>query len=194
MTAVTEDAARDPGIFYASHVWHPGHALASQTIAWEIWEQLGRRAPDWVVIPTGNGSLLRGVRWGFRALQKGKLIKSLPRLVAVQAANCAPLLAYKQGEYHPNRYIATPSIADGVAIPNPPMIESMWAAIKKTKGSVIAIPEEEILPAVDELAHRGLFVEPTAALPFAALSHLERKIKPDQTVVIILTGHGFKTC
>lgn len=193
VAAATDAAAQDPDVFYASHVWHPGYVLAVQTIAWEIWEQLGRRAPDWVVIPAGNGTLLRGIRWGFRSLQKGKLIKSLPRLAAVQAANCAPLLAYKKGNYHPNQYVASPTIADGVAVPNPPLIEPMWSAIKKTKGRVIAVPEEDIIPAQDELAHRGFFVEPTAALSFAALPYLERKIKPDQTVIIILTGHGFKT-
>ena len=84
-------------------------------------------------------------------------------------------------------------MADGVAVPNPPLIEAMAAAVKKTKGRVIAIPEDEILPARDELARHGFFVEPTSALSFAALPYLERKIKPDQTVVIILTGHGLKS-
>ncbi len=190
---VAEAAAEDPAVFYASHVWHPGYVLAIQTIAWEIWEQLGRKAPDWVVMPAGNGALLRGVRWGFRSLQKGKVIKSLPRLVAVQSANCAPLRAYKKGDYQANRFQAEPTVADGVAIPNPPLIEAMGAAVKKTKGRVIAIPEEKILPARDELAHHGFYVEPTAALSYAALSHLERRIKPDQTVVLILTGHGLKS-
>jgi len=190
---VAEAAASDPAVFYASHVWHPGYVLAIQTIAWEIWEQLGRKAPDWVVLPAGNGALLRGVRWGFRSLQKGKLINALPRLVAVQAANCAPLRAYKKGTYLASHFQAEPTVADGVAIPNPPLIEAMGAAVKKTKGRVIAVPEEEILPAQDELAQRGFFVEPTAALSYAALPYLEQKLKPEQTVVIILTGHGLKS-
>jgi threonine synthase len=84
-------------------------------------------------------------------------------------------------------------VADGVAIPNPPLIEAMAAAVKKTKGRVIAIPEAEILPAQDELARLGFFVEPTAALSYAALPYLEQKLKPEQTVVIILTGHGLKS-
>lgn len=190
---VAEAAANDPAVFYASHAWHPGYVLAIQTIAWEIWEQLGRKAPDWVVLPAGNGALLRGVRWGFRSLQKGKLIKSLPRLVAVQSDHCAPLLAYRKGEYHATHFQAEPTVADGVAIPNPPLIEAMGAALKKTKGRVIAVPEEEILPAQDKLARHGFFVEPTAALSYAALPYLEHKFKPGQTVVLILTGHGLKS-
>lgn len=190
---ITEEASEDPKVFYASHVWHPGYVLAVQTIAWEIWEQLGRKAPDWVVMPAGNGAILRGVRWGFRALQKGKLIGKLPRLVAVQSANCAPLVAFRSGDYRPNYFEADPTVADGVAVPNPPLIDAMAAAVKKSKGRVVAVPEDEILPARDELARHGFFVEPTSALSFAALPYFEKKIKPDQTVVIILTGHGLKS-
>ncbi|NUQ39135.1 MAG: pyridoxal-phosphate dependent enzyme [Caldilineales bacterium] len=193
VTAAAEEAATEPGVFYASHVWHPGYALAMQTLAWEIWEQLGRRAPHWVVLPVGNGSLLRGLRWGFRSLQKGRLIRELPRLVAAQAAACAPLLAYSRGEYQPHTFQAGPTLADGVAIPHPPLIEAMAAAVRKTNGQVIAVPEEEILPAQDALARSGIFIEPTAALAFAALRHLAPAIAPDHTVVAILTGHGYKT-
>ncbi len=181
-----------PDVFFASHVWHPGYALAMQTIAWEIWEQLGRRAPEWVVLPVGNGSLLRGVRWGFRALQKAKYIKTLPRLVAVQAEYCAPLAAFLAGTYRPGRFQARPTRADGVAVPNPPLIEAMAAAVRKTKGRVITIPEEEILRAQTELALKGFYVEPTAALPYAALQHLTSDIAINDTVILILTGHGFK--
>lgn len=193
VTLAAEAAAQNPGVFYASHVWHPGYAIAMQTIAWEIWEQLGGRAPDWVILPAGNGALLRGVRWGFRSLQKGKRIRSLPRLVAVQAANCAPLSAYSRDAYDPVTFKARRTIADGVAIPHPPLLEAMWAAVRKTKGMVIAVPEAEIRPACVELTSRGFFVEPTAALPFAALSQLQDAIQPDDSVVLILTGHGFKS-
>ena len=181
-----------PHVFYASHVWHPGYALAMQTIAWEIWEQLGRRAPEWVIMPVGNGSLLRGVRWGFRSLQKAKYIQELPRLVAVQAEACAPLLARSQNAYRAGRFVATPTIADGVAIANPPLIDAMWAAVRKTNGRVITIPEPEIASAQAELAHRGFWVEPTAALSYAALPHIDPLLAPNDTVILILTGHGFK--
>ena len=188
-----ETFAQHPNVFYASHVWHPGYALAMQTIAWEIWEQLGRRAPEWVILPTGNGSLLRGVRWGFRALQKAKYIKDLPRLIAVQAANCAPLAAFVAGAYRPGRFQARPTRADGVAIPNPPLIEAMAAAVRKTKGKVVTIPEEAIHRAQTELALKGFYVEPTAALPYAALTSIVSQIPTHDTIVLLLTGHGFKT-
>jgi len=187
-----EALCEQPDIFYASHVWHPGYALAMQTIAWEIWEQLGRQAPNWIVLPAGNGSLLRGLRWGFRSLQKARYIQDLPRLAAVQAAACAPLLAKSQGTYRAGQFVGGRTLADGVAIANPPLLNAMWAAVRKTNGKVIAIPEAEILQAQTDLAHCGLWVEPTAALPYAALPYLEPLLSPDDTVVLILTGHGFK--
>jgi len=189
-----DEFAQRPDVFYASHVWHPGYALAMQTIAWEIWEQLGRRAPEWVVMPVGNGSLLRGIRWGFRSLQKAKYIPNLPRLVAVQAASCAPLLARSRGTYQPGQFKqAAATIADGVAIPNPALIDAMWAAVRKTNGQVIGITEEEIASAQASLMRQGFWVEPTAALSYAALPHLKQHIAPNDTVVLILTGHGFKS-
>ena len=187
-----DEFAQQPDVFYASHVWHPGYALAMQTIAWEIWEQLGRRAPEWVLLPAGNGSILRGVRWGFRSLQKARYITDLPRLVAVQAAACAPLLARSQDAYRVGRFACSETRADGVAIPNPPLIDAMWAAVRKTRGQVVAVSEAEIRWAQDELLRRGLWMEPTAALPYAALSHIEPLLSPDDTIVLILTGHGFK--
>lgn len=193
VTLAAEAAAGEADVFYASHVWHPGYAIAMQTVAWEIWEQMGGRAPDWVVLPAGNGALLRGVRWGFRSLQKGKRIRNMPRLVAVQAANCAPLLAHSTGAYDPVSFKARRTLADGVAIAHPPLLEAMWAAVQKTRGMVIAVAEAEIRPACVELARRGFFVEPTAALAFAALKQLQGALQPDDSVVLILTGHGFKS-
>ena len=188
-----DEFAQNSNVFYASHVWHPGYALAMQTIAWEIWEQLGRRAPEWVVMPVGNGSLLRGVRWGFRSLQKGRYIKTLPRLVAVQAETCAPLLARAQKTYRQGQFDQCSTRADGVALPNPPLLDAMWAAVRKTKGQVIAIPEDEITQAQADLMQKGFWVEPTAALSYAALPHLMPQLQPTDTVVLIITGHGFKS-
>ncbi len=193
VTAAIEAEMNAANAYYASHTWHPGYTMAMQTIAWEIWEQLGRRAPDWVILPAGNGSLLRGVRWGFRSLQKGKQIAQLPRLVAVQPANCAPLQAYMEDRYRPGRYQAQPTVADGTAIAHPPLIEAMAAAIRKTKGQVLGVPEQDILPARDALARLGFYVEPTAALSYAALNQCESFIETAQTIVLILTGHGLKT-
>ena len=77
--------AAEQGISLASHAYHPGFLIGQQSVAWETWEQLGRRAPDWYVVPVGQGLHLLGVWLGFRRLMAAGLVRHLPRLVAVQA-------------------------------------------------------------------------------------------------------------
>jgi len=83
--------AAERGVVPASHACHPGFLVGQQSVAWEVWEQLGRRAPDWVVVPVGQGLHLLGLWHGFRRLRAAGLVDRLPRLVAVQAAALAPL-------------------------------------------------------------------------------------------------------
>lgn len=83
--------------FYASHVWNPFFMEGTRTIAFEIWEQLGGKAPDVVIVPAGNGTMLLGVFKGFKELLQRVKIKKLPRIIAVQGTACAPLFAAWNG-------------------------------------------------------------------------------------------------
>ena len=87
--AAIESAQR--GAAYASHGYHPGFLLGQQSVAWEVWEQLGHRAPDWYVVPVGQGVHLLGVWLGFRRLRAAGFVDRLPRLAAVQPSRLAPL-------------------------------------------------------------------------------------------------------
>jgi threonine synthase len=77
--------------FYASHNWQPLFIEGTKTLAYELWEQLGFRVPDNIVVPTGYGSNILGLDRGFDELRRGGEIDRAPRLFAVQAANCAAL-------------------------------------------------------------------------------------------------------
>ncbi|MGL4650928.1 MAG: threonine synthase, partial [Caldilineaceae bacterium] len=84
---------------YASHAWHPAFLLGMMTLAWEIWEQMGHRVPDWVVAPVGNGGLMLGMWRGFQHLYKSGVVESLPRLMAVQAEPYTTVVdAFVRGE------------------------------------------------------------------------------------------------
>ena len=83
--------AAEGGAVYASHVYSPFFAQGVKTLAFELWEQLGGRAPESIVVPVGHGSLLLGLYQGLRALLLAGLIERLPRLFGVQARACAPL-------------------------------------------------------------------------------------------------------
>src|SRR5438067_1458761 len=94
--AVTEAAlaaAETGGSFYASHNWQPFFIEGTKTLAFELWEQLGFRVPDNILVPTGYGSNILGLERGFDELERGGEIGGRPRVFAVQAANCAALAA-----------------------------------------------------------------------------------------------------
>ncbi|MCP4213348.1 MAG: pyridoxal-phosphate dependent enzyme, partial [bacterium] len=93
-TAVLKEAENT---YYASHSWNPFFFHGTKTFSFEVWEQLGEQAPDIVILPVGNGTLLYGAYIGFNELLEAGKIDRMPRLVGVQAQNCAPLYwAFKE--------------------------------------------------------------------------------------------------
>jgi threonine synthase len=189
-------AAAAHGAYYASHVLNPFFAAGTETVACELWEQLDHRAPGAVVLPVGNGSLLLGVYDGFSRLHQAGLIARLPRLLAVQAAACAPLYhAFHEGLAGVASVPCGPTVASGIAIAQPPRGEQILAAIRATDGTVVCLAEDEILEAHRLLARRGFYVEETSAVAVAALAPLAEMSLPASVdpVVVLLTGHGLKT-
>lgn len=181
--------------FYASHNWQPFFLEGTKTLAYEIWEQLGFRAPDNIVAPAGGGGNVLGAAIGFRELLAAGQIARMPRIFAVQAANCAPLVAaYEAGAdgYVPTETRAT--IADGIALARPVHLGEMLAATRASGGACLAVSEDEILAALKALLKLGLFVEPTSAAGAAGLGKLIAKgaIKAGETTALILTGSGLK--
>ncbi len=179
---------------YASHAWHPAMLLGQMTCAWEIWEQLGRRAPDWVIAPIGHGGTLLGIWRGFQHLQRSGLVDKLPRLVGVQAKPYTAVYdAFRQKlDRVAPRSIQAKITADGIAITHPVRDATLLAALYRSQGMVFAVADEEVMVAHGELAHRGLFVEPTSATVAVVLEYLKAHINADETVVAVLTGHGLK--
>jgi threonine synthase len=186
--------AAEQGIALASHAYHPGFVLGQQSVAWELWEQLGRRAPDWYVVPVGQGLHLLGVWLGFRRLLAAGLVERMPRLAAVQAEKLAPLChAFEAGlDTVPAAEHAEPSVAEGLQINPPVRGRRLLQAIRESGGTCIAVSEEAILSAQRRLAHHGFYMEPTSATAVAALDSLFERVAPDEMVVVPLTGSGLK--
>lgn len=185
-----EEALQTGGI-YASHVHNPFILLGLATAAWEIWEQLGR-APDAILVPLGHGMLFLGLYLGFEALLAAGYIERPPRLYGVQAAACAPLArAFAAGREDPEPVPEGETIAEGVRIAAPPRGREILAVVRATGGALLAVSEEEIRAAQDQLARTGCFVEPTGALAMAAW---KQALRPeDRTAVLMLTGSGLKS-
>jgi len=188
------EAVMEQGAAYASHAWHPAFLLGQMTVAWEIWEQLGRRAPDWLVGPVGQGGMMLGAWRGFQRLFDAGLIEHLPKLAAVQAEPFTPIYEafHDRRDTIQVRPRTAHTSADGISVARPVHSRSMLAALHRSGGTAIAITETELLAAHDQLAKRGIFVEPTSATAAAALTKLRSHIQPGATVVSILTGHGLK--
>jgi threonine synthase len=179
------DAVRS-GTYYASHTWHPLYLQGTKTVAYELAEQFSWEIDDrWsVFIPVGNGDLLLGIHLGFRELLASHVVKGMPRLVGVQALACAPIFAAAHNLTLPlNR-----TVAEGVAVTNPPRLRQIISAVRETGGDIVAVSEPAILNAVDELASFGIWVEPTGAIAWAAWNQLG---KPPNSV-LLLTGAGWK--
>jgi len=179
--------AADEGTPYASHAYLPFGMDGIATIAYEIFESLGA-APGTVIAPVGHGSFLLGIARGFKALQAKEYIKKTPVLVGVQAAACAPIAAEWQGLK--GNFSEEVTVAEGVRVRNPVRGTALLEQVKSSGGVIQAISEGSILPARDELAGRGFYVEPTSAIVWAAYRQLADGL-PDP-VVLMLSGTGFK--
>ena len=189
-------AATTPGATYASHNLHPMFIEGVKTWAFEVWEQLGRRAPDAVVVPAGSGSLVLGAWLGFSELMEGGAIGRVPRIYAAQPAACAPIVAaVVSGDLEHQRFAARPTLAEGASIVDP--IRGRWvlAALRASGGGAAAIDEERIISARELAAHQGIYIEPTSALAVAGAQALiaGAEVKPHETIVIHISGHGLKS-
>ncbi len=179
---------------YASHAYNPAYLAGQMTAAWELWEQLDRHVPDWVISPVAQGGQFLGLWFGFKHLLDAGLVDRIPRMVAVQSAQIAPLFnAWRQGLEEVKSIEASgPTIAEGVAISHPVRGKRLLQVLKDTNGMVLAIDEDAILMAQQDLAHLGYYIEPTSALVIAAIKNLAEHFKHSDIVVVPLTGNGLK--
>jgi threonine synthase len=190
VAAAAQKAVSEEGTFYASHVFNPFFYEGTKTYSYEVWEQLGE-APDALVIPVGNGTLLLGAYYGFKELMENGLVQKLPKLIAIQAENCAPLAAAYNDHLDAAESVENQgTLAEGIAIAAPARSKQVLEAVRATDGEFITTSEEEIAEARRLLASKGFYVEPTTAANYAG--YLKYKRSSDEKIVIPLCGAGIK--
>ena len=192
---------------YERYGWHPVpscgafnpyHPEGSKTMSYEVCEQLGWQAPDWVVVPTGAGTLLSGNAKGYFEFKELGFIDEAPRLASIQAEGCAPLVkAFKEGTlpYEIPTWKNPKTIAGGLVDPYPWDADTAIPAIKKSKGTAEVVLDEEILAAEKLLARaEGIFAEPSGAAGLAGLKKLLDigAVDRSDVVVVEITGGGLK--
>jgi threonine synthase len=191
-SARCHEAARET--VYASHAWHPAFLLGQVAAAWELWEQTEGNLPDAIVMPLGQGGLLLGYYRGLRALREAGRIERLPRLVGVQAVACAPVVrAWERGADTVAPAEEQPTVAEGIRIPAPARGREILQALRDSDGWMLAVEDDAIVDARRALAHRGLFVETTSAVPMATLLEVRNRLGTEATILIPLSGSGLKS-
>jgi len=178
--------------------FNPYQAEGPKTISYEIAEQIGWNAPDWVFAGVGSGGLLAGSWKGYQELKRLGLAEGSPHMVAVQSTGCAPLVRAFEEKMDPQSIVPwehPDSIATGLMDPFPWDGDAALKALHESSGTAVKVSNEEILSAQRILAKKeGIFAEPSGVTALAGLIKLknESKIPADDCVVVEITGSGLK--
>ncbi|HML21199.1 MAG TPA: threonine synthase [Aggregatilinea sp.] len=168
-----------------------------KTVAFEIAEQLGWRAPDVVVVSVGDGNIISGVYKGFRDLLNLGWIDHMPRLIGVQASGSAAMYEAWKHDQDPATMepISATTVADSISADLPRDAVKAMRAVRDTNGAYVSVDDQAILDGIPMLARlSGVFAEPAGAAVYAGVQQAlsEGHISPDEEVVLIVTGNGLK--
>lgn len=199
-------ASKEFGWFNRSTGYNPFTREGKKTCAYEIWESLDGRVPDRIVVPSGDGNLLSGLWKGWCDLRAVGLVDRVPKIDCAQSdASAAICLAVERirdsGASDPDWStvviddVTASTTADSISVDQPRDGLAAVQGILQSGGEAVTIPDEEILAAIPEMARStGIFAEPAAAAPWAAVKQMLRddKIEVDELVVCIVSGSGLK--
>ncbi|MFD2247672.1 threonine synthase [Pontibacter ruber] len=197
--AKVQELNADGGLLDVSTLKEPYRLEGKKTMGYEIAEQLNWSLPDVILYPAGGGTGLIGIWKAFQELKALGWLASdikLPRMVAVQAENCRPLIdTYTGKQANAKQYVGKPTIANGLAVPRPIGENMMLRVIQESEGTVMGITEAEMLEGMRELGHReGLFVAPEGAAVWMAARKLITSgwLSPSESILLLNTGSGQK--
>ncbi|MDA0988510.1 MAG: threonine synthase [Chloroflexi bacterium] len=175
----------------------PYYAEGSKTLGYEVAEQLGWRAPDNCIVPGASGSLFTKIWKGLNEFSSMGLIDGVnTHMFLGQAQGCSPIVTAFDAHDFAIRPVKPNTIAKSLAIGNPADGYYALKVIEESKGSAYAVPEEDVVQGIKDLAEmEGIFTEPAGGVVIATLKHLARtgQIKPGETTVAFITGNGYKT-
>jgi threonine synthase len=181
-------------VYYASHSWNPFFFQGTKTFAFEVCEQLGWKSPDTIILPAGNGTLLLGACIGFSELLQAEIITKIPKIIAVQSENCAPLYrSFRENLTEIPTIDKKETLAEGIAIAKPVRGNQIVDAVKQSKGNFIVVSDSEIKNALIEICRKGYYIEPTAAATIAGIRKYLPQTNATEVIVSVFTGHGLKT-
>ncbi len=199
-------ACAEFGWFNRSTGFNPYTREGKKTCAFEIWEDLGGKVPDRVIVPTGDGNILSGTWKGWRELEAVGLTDRLPRIDCAQSVSSAAICQTvnrlrRSGDTAPDwsevcvDEVQASTLADSISVDRPRDGLAAVQAIIQSGGETVTVPDSEILAAIPEMARlSGVFPEPAAAASWAAVKQMarEQQIEADELVVCLVSGNGLK--
>ncbi len=191
------DGKAAAGWFDCSTLKEPYRIEGKKTMGLELAEQLGWELPDVIFYPTGGGTGLIGMCKAFAELEAiGWIGAKRPRMVAVQATGCAPIVkAFEEGAEHAPLWPNAHTIAAGMRVPVAVGDFLILRGVRESGGFAIAVTDEAILAARDEVAGaEGLLFCPEGAATYAAYKQAlaDGRVTPEERVVLFNCATGLK--
>ena len=199
-------ASKEFGWFNRSTGYNAFTREGKKTCAYEIWQDLGCKAPDRVVVSTGDGNTLSAIWKGWCDLKAVGLIETLPKIDCVQseasAAISETVRQVRAGDVSQVDWsrlkvckVSASTVADSISVDQPRDGLAAVKAVIQSGGEVVTVADRDILTAIPEMARAsGIFPEPAAAAPWAGVKQMtwKNQISNDEIVVCIISGSGLK--
>ncbi|MFC1996342.1 threonine synthase [Chloroflexota bacterium] len=192
------EKARAEGWFDVSTFKEPYRAEGKKIMGYELAEEFGWELPDVIIYPTGGGTGLIGMWKAFKEIATMGWLENdkRPRMVAVQADGCAPVVdAFSSGSQFCDFWIGASTLASGLRVPKSFADQIILDDLRESDGSAVAVSDESIMEAQKKMAcEEGIFAAPEGAATLAGLEQLVQDgwVEPDQKVVLFNTGTGLK--
>jgi threonine synthase len=195
---VAAEQGKPLGWYDMSTLKEPYRIEGKKTMGYEIAEQMGWTLPDWIIYPTGGGTGMVGMWKAFEEMTALGWIDAVarPRMVTVQAENCAPIIrAYTQGAERSEMWQGASTIADGLRVPKAVGDFLVLRAVRESDGAAIAVSDAEMVAGMKEMGSlEGISAAPEggAALHAVRVLIAEGRIEPHHSVVVFNTGGALK--
>jgi len=195
--AIVRQWASKEGWFDMSTLKEPYRVEGKKTMGYEIAEQSGWELPDIIIYPTGGGTGLIGMWKAFAEMEQlGWIGPKRPRMIAVQAEGCAPIVtAFAEGTEFARLFPNAHTLASGLRVPKAIGDFLILEAIRESSGTAVTVSDDDIVTGVREMAsEEGMFAAPEGGAVWAALKQLAHTgtVSPDDHVVLFNTGTAYK--
>jgi threonine synthase len=190
---LAREASRELGVYLVNSI-NPWRLEGQKTIVFEMLQQLGYDAPDWIALPAGALGNTSAFGKALREAHALGMIARVPRLLAVQAAGAAPFAASFAKGFSTHEPVLAHTLATAIKIGDPASWDRAVRAIIETNGVVTSVTDEEILDAKAVIDASGVGCEPASAASVAGVKQLRSRglVGENERVVAVLTGHLLK--